>query len=437
MVNYIFFGYNSQYFLLFKNIIFYFKGEMMKSRLSLSLLALFTSLSINLNATPIFATQYKMKCNSCHSMMPTLNKTGLMFLRNGFRFSSTDETMASKFLDANSSKNRLLPLRGLIGINLDSKNRDDVEKVNMYLGGSLSDTLSLYAITRSTYNKKKNHNLFGESNSRAFFQWNPDGNKHVAKVGWMNPLTMFSNVDRVLMDNALMGSGLMKKAPKSAIKPNWVKQPPLPPAPGANATPQEIKVYNMMKMPKQPYVLPVPYAGIGLVKGVEYSYLHDDKALFLVNYGIPSSPSYADDNEDTELTAGVELRDLGGYNMGVIYNHKELGNIESDAYLLPIEKEFFGGQLMLQQSFVYKDSNQFDEPYYGSQTTFTYELDDESQVRVIGSADRDEAKNSSTGYAVTYSKSWNDKYLIHLTGARYKSEVFDESIAKLSAYMFF
>jgi len=152
----------------------------------LTLLALLTTLSVELNATPIFATQYKMKCNACHSMMPTLNKTGLTFLRNGFRFSKDDQTMASKFLDANSSETRLLPIKGLVGVNVDTKNRSDVEKLNLYFGGSLTDQVSVYAITRSTFNKPVNHNLFGETNSRAFAQWNPDGNKHVIKVGWMD-----------------------------------------------------------------------------------------------------------------------------------------------------------------------------------------------------------------------------------------------------------
>jgi hypothetical protein len=192
-----------------------------------------------------------------------------------------------------------------------------------------------------------------------------------------------------------------------------------------------------MKMPKQPYLLPVPYAGVGLIKGAEYSYLYDDKVMFLVNYGIPSSPAYADDAEDTEVTAGVELKDIGGYNIGAIYTHSEIGNIESDAYILPIEKEFFNGQMLFQQSFVYKDTDQFENPYYGSQTTFTYQLDNESQLRGIASIDQDEAENTGKGYSVTYSKSWNDKYLVHLTGARHKGVVFDESIAKLSAYMFF
>ena len=62
----------------------------MKIKLILSLFAiLFTALT-QANATPIFAEQYKMKCNACHSLTPTLNKTGLQFLRNGFRFSKDE-----------------------------------------------------------------------------------------------------------------------------------------------------------------------------------------------------------------------------------------------------------------------------------------------------------------------------------------------------------
>ena len=411
------------------------QGEKMRNRGFLLLLVMLFGIATQVQATPVFASQYNMNCNACHSMMPTLNKTGLKFLRNGFRFSKNDKTMAEAFLDANSSQSRLLPVRGLIGLNIASKDRNDVEKLNIYFGGSVTDELSVYAVTRSTYNKKKNHNLFGESNSRAFVQWNPNGSGHVIKLGWMDPLTMFSNLDRVLMDNALMGSGLLKKSPKSIKKPSWAKNKPMPPKPGPNATPQQIKQYNMMKMPKQPYMLPVPYAGVGLVKGIEYSYLYNEKALFLVNYGIPSSPFFAD-TDDSELTAGFELRDIDGYNFGLIYTHKEIGNIESDAFILPIEKEFFGGQLLLQQSFVTKDSEQYENVYYGSQTTLTYQIDDESQVRTIVSFDQDEAEEFNSGYALTYSKSWSDRFLIHLTGARHKGKVFDESIAKVSIYMF-
>ena len=394
------------------------------------------SLLTSLNATPIFASQYKLRCNTCHNMMPTLNRTGLKFLRNGFRFSKEDRTLAEAFLDANSSKERVFPIRGLAGINIDTKTRDDVEKLNLYFGGSMTETVSLYAITRSTYNKQVNHHLFGESNSRAFIQWNPKGDEHVVKVGWMDPLTMFSNLDRTLMDNALMGSGLMKKAPKSVVKPEWVMSKPMPPAPGPDATPQQIQQYKMLVMPKQAYALPVPYAGAGLIKGVEYSYLYDEKVLFLVNYGIPSSPSYAD-NDDSELTTGIEFKDINGYNFGLVYIHQEIANIESDAYIIPIEAEYFNGQLLMQQSFVYKDTNQFEEPYYGSQTSFTYQIDDESQMRIILAFDQDEAEEFNAGYSVTYSKSWYDRFLIHLTGARHKGKVFDDSIAKLSVYMFF
>ncbi len=407
----------------------------MNKKWFISLLVVLFGLFTQLQATPIFAAQYKMKCVSCHTMMPTLNKRGLQFLRNGFRFSQSDKTVAEAFLDANSSENRLLPIRGLVGLNIDTKERNDVEKFNIYFGGSMTNELSVYGVTRSTYNKKINHNLFGESNSRAYIQWNPSGSEHAIRLGWMDPLSMFSNTNKGLMDNALMGSGLLKRAPKSIKKPSWAKNRPLPPKPGANATPQEIKEYNMMKMSKQPYMLPVPYAGVGLVKGIEYSYLYNEKALFLVNYGIPSSPFYAE-TDDSELTVGFELRDMGGYNFGLVYMHQEIANIEVDSYILPIEKEFFGGQLQLQQSFVYKDSDQYENPYYGSQTTFTYQIDNESQVRAIISFDQDEAEEFNGGYALTYSKSWNDRFLIHVTGARHKGKVFDESIMKLSIYMF-
>ncbi len=388
------------------------------------------------NATPIFAEQYKMKCNACHSLTPTLNKTGLQFLRNGFRFSKDDKTWLSGFLDANSSKERFLPVHGLAGINVDSKSRKEMEKLNIYMGGSMTDTISVYTVTRSTYNLKRNHNLFGETNTRGFVQWNPQGDKHVVKIGWMDPITMFSNADRTLMDNALMGSGLMKKAPRSVKRPTYAVTPPKPPAPGSDATPQELKKYQMAVMPKQPYMLPVPYTGVGLVKGLEYSYLYNDKALFLVNYGIPTSAPYANDDEDSEFTTGVELRDIKGYNIGLIYIHKEIGNITSDSYVLPIEKHFFDEQFLFQTSFVYKDSDQYVNSYYGSQTTLVYQLDEDSQIRTIISLDKDEAEENNTGVSITYSRSWKDKYLVHITGARHKGAVFDESIAKFSFYIF-
>jgi len=406
----------------------------MKKKWLLSFTILLFGLTTYVQATPIFASKYNLKCKTCHTLTPTLNKTGLMFLRNGFRFSKNDKTMIEAFLDANSSTDRVLPIHGLVGTNIDTKNRNDIEKLNLYFGGSVSETLSIYAVTRSTFNQPVDHKLFAESNSRAFVQWNPKGDKHVIKVGWVDPLGMFSNLNRTLMDNALMGSGLLKKAPKSILKPEWVHKNP-PPPPGEDATASEIKAYNLAIMPKQPYLLPVAYAGTGFVKGIEYSYLYDNKALFLFNYGIPSSPRYAD-NDDTELTVGIELKDFSGYNFGLLYMHQKIANIETDSYILPIEKEFLSGDMLFQQSFVYKDTNQFENPYYGSQTTLTYQIDDESQLRAILAFDQDEAEEFNSGYSLTYSKSWNDRILVHLTGVRHKGAYFDESLAKLSIYLF-
>ncbi len=408
----------------------------MNKKWLLSLMVMLVGVFAEVQATPIFASQYNLKCTTCHSMVPTLNKTGLMFMRNGFRFSKNDKTLAEAFLDANSSTDRVIPVHGLVGISVDTESRSDVENLNLYFAGSVTNTLSFYSATRSTYNMPVDNDLFSEANSVAFMQWNPKGDAHALKLGWMDPLAMFSNLNRTMMDTGVMGSGLLKKAPKSIVKPEWVSTPVLPEAPGPDATAEEIQAYNLAIMPKQPYKLPVSYAGVGLVKGVEYSYLYNDKALFLVNYGIPSSPSYAD-SDDSELTLGFEIRDIIGYNFGLIYMHQEIANIETDSYILPIEKEFFNGQLLFQQSFVYKDTNQFENPYYGSQTTLTYQIDDESQLRAIFSIDQDEAEETGSGFSLTYSKLWNDKFLLHVIGARHNGEVFDDSILKVSFNMFF
>jgi hypothetical protein len=411
----------------------------MRKNLFILLFAIFFLALTQANANPTFSAKYNMKCSSCHSMLPTLNARGLKFMRDGFRFSKDETTTLEGFIKADSQKMRTqyLPIRALVGFNINSKTRKEVDKLNLYSGGTLTDTLSFYAITRSNYNAKHNHKLFGESASRAFLQWNPKNNEHVVKLGWMDPLMAVSNLsNRTLMDSGLIKAGLMKKAPKSEIKPSWAMTPPKPKKPAPDATPQEKKKYEMMIMPKQVYKTPVPYAGFGLVKGLEYSYLYNNKALFLVNYGIPTAEGFADDDEDRQFTAAVELQNINGFNIGLVYLHKELGNIEYDSYVLPIEKYFMGEQLLFRTNFVYKDSNQYENDYYGNQTSFTYGIDEDTHVRVIYAIDKDEAEETNTGLSFTYSKLWKDRFILHLTGARHKGAVFDESVAKFSLYMF-
>jgi hypothetical protein len=410
----------------------------MRKNLFISLLAIFFLAFTQANANPVFSAKYNLKCSSCHSMVPTLNANGLKFLRDGFRFSKEETTTLEGFIKADSWKQRTdyLPIRGLVGFNINSKTRKEVDKLIFYSGGTLTDTVSFYALTRSNYNTKHNHKLFKENASRAFVQWNPDGGKHVLKLGWMDPLMGISNLNnRTLMDSGLIKAGLMKKAPKSKIKPSWAKTPPKPKKPGPDATPQQKKKYKMMAMPKKPYKAPVPYAGFGLLKGAEYSYLYNEKALFLVNFGIPTAEDFADD-EDIQFSAAFELQDVNGFNIGAVYLHKELGNIDIDSYIFPIEKYFMNEQLLLRANFVYKDSSQYDNAYYGTQTSLTYGIDPDTHVRVIYNVDKDEAKETNTGLSFTYSKLWNDRYVMHITGARHKGVAFDESVAKFSLYMF-
>ncbi len=408
----------------------------MKKNVFIFVLLSYIMLSIELQATPVIANQQKMKCNACHTMMPALNSTGQRFLRKGLRFSKNDPTMIDSFIKPDGNETRILPFAGLVGLNIDSKNRQDVEKVNLYFSGTLSENLSVYALTRSTYNAKYNHNLFSPTNSRAYFQYNLNDTAHVFKVGYMNPFTQFLNIDRMIMDNSLMGSGLAKKAPQYSITPSWAKTPTPPPPPGPNATPEEIKKYEMMIMPKEAYKLPIAKAGISMVKGGEYSYLYDESLLFLVNAGIPTSYPYAT-NDDWQVTVGAQLyKSDHGYNFGFIYSHQELGNIVSDTYMVPMQKEIFDGQLTYVSNLVYKDSDQYFNPYYGFENDFIYELDEESEVRLIAAFDKDEAKVNNQAYSVTYSKLWQERFLVHLSAVRHNSPVFDESLMKLSIYMF-
>ncbi len=412
----------------------------MRQRRFLLLLVMIFGLALQLQANPTFSAKYNMKCSTCHSMLPTLNSVGLKFMRDGFRFNKDETTTLDGFINAKSQKQRTdyLPIRALVGFNINTKTRKEVDKLNLYSGGTLTDTVSFYALTRSSYNTKHNHNLFAEPSSRAFLQYNPLGNEHVLKVGWMDPLMAISNLNnRTLMDSGLIKAGLMKKAPRNKIVPSWAKTSPLPPKPGADASPQELKKYKMALMPKQKYTPPVPYAGFGLLKGVEYSYLYDNKALFLVNYGIPTAEDFADDDEDTQLTMAIELQNIDGYSFGAVYLHKELGNIDIDSYILPVEKYFMGEQLLFRTNFVFKDSSQYENPYYGSQTSFTYGIDEDTHVRVIYDIDKDEAKETNTGLSFTYSKLFaKDRAVMHLTGARHKGPAFDESVAKFSLYLF-
>jgi hypothetical protein len=155
-----------------------------------------------------------------------------------------------------------------------------------------------------------------------------------------------------------------------------------------------------------------------------------------VNYGIPTAEDFANDDEDIQFSAAFELQNISGFNIGAVYLHKELRNIDIDSYIVPVEKYFMNEQLLLRTNFVYKDSSQYENPYYGNQTSLTYGIDKDTHIRAIYTVDKDEAKNTNTGLSFTYGKLWKNRYIMHITGARHKGVAFDESVAKFSLYMF-
>ncbi len=70
-------------------------------------------LSVSLQATTIFARQYDMQCVACHvGVPPTLNSTGMTFLRNGMRFSKDDQTTLQQAL---KDEDALMPVNVFLG----------------------------------------------------------------------------------------------------------------------------------------------------------------------------------------------------------------------------------------------------------------------------------------------------------------------------------
>ena len=201
--------------------------------------------TLNLEANPTFARQYDMECSACHSQVPALNDMGLSFLRNGFRTSTYDTTALKSFLDANSSK-RHYPIGAMIGLS-DNSNSDEVNRlVKLYLSGTITDSFSLYSLTKESFNSNKSdQNLFESGNSQFYFQYNFSEAKHVFRVGLLSPWTQLGNVKRSMSHSGLHGGA----------------------GHGDN------------------YFSPLDHANVKKIKGAEYSYLTDNNILFLVSYG--------------------------------------------------------------------------------------------------------------------------------------------------------
>ena len=319
----------------------------------LFLLAVFT---LNLEANPTFARQYNLSCSACHSQLPALNDMGLSFLRNGFRTSKYDTTALQSLLDSNSSK-RHYPIGAMIGL-ADNSSSDEVgQPVKLYLSGTITDSLSLMALTKEAFSSdKSDQRLFRSNNSQAYFQYNFLEAKHTFRVGLLSRLTQLGNIQRSMANSGLNAAG----------------------GHGKN------------------YFSPLQHANVKNIKGAEYSYL-DNNMLILFSYGETID---LQDRSRHAFLSGIRYATASNYKIGLIYNYLDWKDDDYYSLILPIEKEY--GMFTWNSSLVY--ANDSGEDYFGLENAFTFPLRDMEHIRAIINVDRDENDNNNVGYSLGYSK---------------------------------
>ncbi|WP_373028877.1 hypothetical protein [Sulfurovum sp.] len=354
--------------------------------------------TINLEANPELGRQYDMACSACHSQVPALNDMGLSFLRNGLRTSKFDTTALKSFIDSNSSK-RFYPIGAMIGVSENSKSDNINTVTKLYLTGSLTDSLSLWAASKEQFNPDKDdQKLFESGNSQLYFQYNILEAKHAIRVGLFSPLTQLGNVHRSMGHSGLHGGE----------------------GHGVN------------------YFSPLDRANVNKIKGAEYSYLFDNNVLLLASYGEQvkghhgKGHAYSREDDNDAFLAGVTYRTESSYKVGLIYNHTEVQGDTFYSLILPIEKEFT--IFTWNSSLVY--ANDSSDDYIGLENAFTFPMRDMEHVKVIFNVDNDEFDNNNFGYSLGYTKIYN-MFFFEAVASRVNTEAYSSSILRGSVQLIF
>jgi hypothetical protein len=326
-------------------------------------------LTLNLEADPVLARQYDMACSACHSQVPALNDMGLSFVRNGLRTSKYDTTALKSFIDSNSTK-RFFPIGAMAGVSDNSKSDSINTLAKLYLTGSLTDSLSLWASSKEQFNSdKEDQKLFESGNSQLYFQYNILEVKHAIRVGLLSPLTQLGNVKRSMGHSGLHGGE----------------------GHGMN------------------YFSPLDRANVNKIKGAEYSYLFDNNVLLLASYGEQvqghhgKGHAYSREDDNDAFLAGVTYRTESSYKVGLIYNHTEVQGDTFYSLILPIEKEFTS--FIWNSSLVY--ANNSNDDYIGLENALTFPMGDMEHIKAIVNVDEDEFDNNNFGYSLGYTKIYN------------------------------
>ncbi|MFC2057357.1 hypothetical protein ACFLR6_00295 [Campylobacterota bacterium] len=348
--------------------------------------------TLNLEANPVLARQYDMACSACHSQVPALNDMGLSFVRNGFRTSKYDTTSLASLMDSNSSKRRY-PLGAMVGLSDNSKSDDVNRLVKLYLTGTLTDSLSLWASTKETFNSNKSgQELFESGNSQFYFQYNFLEAKHAFRAGLLSPLTQLGNIKRSMGHSGLHGGE----------------------GHGDN------------------YFSPLQHANVKKIKGAEYSYLFDNNVLLLFSYGevVDHSRSHGNDSSHGHTTeddtnaflTGITYKTASNYKIGLVYNNTEIKGDTFYSLILPIEKEY--SLLTWNSSLVY--ANDSNDDYIGIENAFTFPLREMEHIKAIFNADKDENDDTNFGYSLGYTK-YYEMFSFSAVAARVNKDTYSSS----------
>lgn len=363
------------------------KGNEMKNKGQIIYVLLGVILmSIYAEATTVFARQYNMQCSSCHvGMPPMLNRTGMTFFRNGFRFSKDDLSTLKRVLDDNNS---IVPLGIFVGaankhvtLNVQTpkgKKVKDKKVTNptlaLFLSGSLNNNWSTFVGGKFSYHKKdplKSDRTFKMLRKKFYLQYTNDDTKHVTRAGLISPYAQFGNVDKSSENSGLNGASNI-------------------------------------------FLTPLAIANGKSMYGFDYTYLTDMDITLLAAVG-----QLDESNNENDFTLGASYFNNKNFRISAIVNkiiatdsnlvqkkykpgEKRLG--ERTTVMIPLE--YSTNLAYINTAFVYSDVNRKPmEDYYGWETSLTVPIFEIGKVKAIFTTDN----NGDIGYSFSYSQILYDK----------------------------
>ena len=376
--------------------------------------ALIMLMSSFAEATTIFARQYNVQCNMCHiGVPPTLNSTGMSFLRNGMRFSKSDETTLQRAL---GDTNRLIPVGFFVGgaykdAEVSAKTPKGIvtkanevtnPTVNIFLAGSLNENLSTFIGGKYAYmdaTATTNDRSLELLAKNIYLQYNVNETEHVIRGGILSPYTQLGNI-RKSSEN----SGL------------------------ADVQDQ--------------YISPLVMANMTIIRGIEYSYLMDNGLTFLAAAGVLDKA-----NSEQNIMGALSYFNNENLRIGLVLNRiiETKSDLEKKTYtpsqvilgerttlMVPLEYNFNYGYFNTAAVFE-TNSRPLTKDYYGLESSVTIPVSETGNIRFIHTTDN----SDKHGYSLGVNQLMSDKILFGITVAKFDTIVADfESVSASFNYIF-